>query len=433
MSPVSLRRYRAERLLRREFEALRDRVLSSVRARLRTSRIGLDDGDLEAAYALAWQGLYAVVLDGQVIESPAAWLILVTFRRAVEEHRARCRTGAGLEALQELDSAMARATPGPWAQDDLADGLDTRIRLEQLLEGLSGRLNERERQAATLCYLQGLSRAEAATQMGISAGRMRKLMEGSGAGDPGVSGKVGALARMIEEGTWCDSQGSLMRALAYGILDRDGDRYRLALGHHRRCPSCRAYVVALRGLAAALPPTLLPGARLVLAGLAGGGGVGAGASGAAGASGTGGGLALAGGPIGAKLAVGCLLAVGVGAGCIGLQTQDGPPPKPPGARLARRSTGLIRRQSSPQHRLLARMSESSAHHSAPSSAGAPAVAAAREFGLEPARSPGIGISSRPSAKQVRQGPGQSSPVTATVASARGAGASHAASREFGPG
>ena len=152
-------------------------------------------------------------------------------------------------------------------------------------------------------------------------------MEGRGAGDPGVAGKVGELARVIDDGEWCDSQGSLMRALAYGILDRDGERYRLALNHHRGCSSCRAYVVSLRGLAVALPPTLLPGARLALAGLAGaGGGAGTGASGAAGVSGAGGGgLAFAGAPIGAKLAVGCLMAVGVGAGCVALQPADHPP------------------------------------------------------------------------------------------------------------
>ena len=48
-----------------------------------------------------------------------------------------------------------------------------------------------------------------------------------------------------------------MRALAFGILEPDGERHRLALVHHSRCPACRAYVASLRGLAAALPPGLL--------------------------------------------------------------------------------------------------------------------------------------------------------------------------------
>ena len=87
---------------------------------------------------------------------------------------------------------------------------------------------------------------------------MRKLMDGQGAGRPGVAGKVGRLVETIRDGGWCEEQGSLMRGLAYGILDPDGERYRLALIHRSECPACRAYVVSLRGLAAALPPVLLP-------------------------------------------------------------------------------------------------------------------------------------------------------------------------------
>lgn len=187
---------------------------------------------------------------------------------------------------------------------------------------------------------------------------MRKLMEGRGPGRPGVASKVGALMQTIREGGWCDEQGSLMRAFAYGILDPEGERYRLALLHSSQCPACRAYVSSLRGLAAVLPPVLLPwglGAGVLaqaiegvhaggVAGAASGagsaatgggsaaGGASAGAqagqslsaalpaSGAAGVGGaTGGGWLLTGGPLSAKLAVGCLLALGVGAGCVALE------------------------------------------------------------------------------------------------------------------
>jgi RNA polymerase sigma factor (sigma-70 family) len=354
MSPLILRRYRADRLLRREFERLRDSVLAAVGARLRAARIELDRGDLDAAYAQAWQGLHAALLEGREIDSPASWLVVVTFRRTVDEHRAHRHTTPEPDPA----GAVARSSFGHGlpAGRDLAEELETRIRLEQLLEGLS-RLSERERRVASLCYLQGLSRAEAAAEMGISEGRMRKLMEGRGAGEPGVAGKIGALAITIEQGGWCASQGSLMRALAYGILDPDGERYRLALTHRRRCSSCRAYVVSLRGLAAALPPVLLPGARFVLAGLAGrasraraalahvaGRGSGAGASsapGAVGASSAGGGLALA-GPFGAKLAVGCLMAIGVGAGCIGLGAAHNPGPVRSHPQSARSAAGGLR-------------------------------------------------------------------------------------------
>ena len=348
MSPLSLRRHRAERLLREEFEGLRGRVLATVKGRLRASGVSLDQGDLEACYATAWQGLYAAVLDGQEIANPTGWLVLVTFRRAIEEHRARTRAHCGGELRSDETStsdglaAAASETAGA-AERDFATELDDRMRLRQLFEALRGRLDGREREAATLCYLQGLSRAEAAARMGVSEARMRKLMEGQGPGRPGVAGKVGALVQSIRDGDWCDEQGSLMRALAYGILDPDGERYQLALMHHSECPACRAYVVSLRGLAAVLPPVLLPwgiaaaalaraaegvhasGAAAVGSGPAGGtaGGGALAASGAAGAAGAGGaaggGWLIGAGPLSAKLAVGCLLVLGVGAGCAALE------------------------------------------------------------------------------------------------------------------
>jgi DNA-directed RNA polymerase specialized sigma24 family protein len=439
MSPLPVRRYRAEKLLRREFEGLRAQVLAVVGSRLRALGIEPDHCELEASYALAWQGLYAAVLEGEEIQDPRAWLVLVTFRRAVEERRAR-RAAAG------------HAAALPAAQEsDLADEIDDRVRLEQLFEGLS-RLSERERRAATLCLLQGLSRAEAAQAMGISQGRMRKLMEGPGAGGEGVSGKIGALARTIEEGGWCDSQGSLMRALAYGILDRDGERYRLALGHHRRCPSCRSYVRALRGLAAGMPPVLLPAARLVLAGgpsaadglrgalarLAGRAGSGARAGavpGAARASGAGGGLALAGGPLGAKLAVGCLVAIGVGAGCIGLETSRAPNPRPGASHPARAQTAAVRHRPSTVGRLSA-----SVVISPSPSAGAPAArpatattAAALEFGPEqaPAGGPASPLALHPQARAARA-PSRLLRAAARIAAVTSAPATRAATREFSP-
>jgi RNA polymerase sigma factor (sigma-70 family) len=351
MSPVSIRRYRAERLLREDFERLRRRVLAAVRARLAASGVRLDESDLDACYAQAWQGLYTAVLAGQQIANPAGWLVLVTRRRALEEHRAGRRIAHGPAG------AAGEAAP---AACDLAEELDDRERLRQLFEGLNARMSAREREAAALCYLQGLSRAQAAAAMGLSEPRMRRLMEGRAPGRPGVAGKMGELVETIRAGRWCEEQASLMRALAYGILDPAGERHRMAVRHRGQCPACRAYVLSLRGLAAVLPPAPWPlglgagvlaraglhahaGAAAAAAKGAGAGGAvpagagaaggavsaGAGAqigpglagslslSGAAGAGGAaGGGWLLAGGPLGAKLAVGCLLALGIGAGCI---------------------------------------------------------------------------------------------------------------------
>ena len=252
-----MRRYRAERMLRKEFDVLRGKVIGTVRGRLRASGVSLDASDLEACYAEAWQGLYAATLAGEEIANPTGWLALVTFRRAIEEHRSR-RRSYPTEGVGEADTPHGGRGPvkvEAAREHDFAGELDDRTRLRQLFEGLRGRLSAREQEAAALCYLQGLSRAEAAERMGISQARMRKLMEGPGSGRPGVAGKVGELVETIRGGGWCEQQGSLMRGLAFGILDPEGERYQLALAHQRECPACRNYILSLRGLAAVLPPT----------------------------------------------------------------------------------------------------------------------------------------------------------------------------------
>jgi RNA polymerase sigma factor (sigma-70 family) len=313
MSPLSIRRFRAERLLRRDFDRLRASVLSTVRARLGASGGTLDMADLDACYAQAWHGLYTAVLDGVEIENPAGWLVVVTLRRAIEERRSRhnASRAPGVE-LEDQGS-----------EPDIAAQIDDLSRLRQVFEGLRERLNEREREAATLCYLQGLTRSEAAAQMGVSDRRMRKLMEGDGAGGQGVSGKVGELLAVIRADSWCEQRGSMMRALAMGILDPGGERHQLAVAHQRECPACRRYVLSLRGLAAVLPPLLPPGwlgfSSGAGAGAGAGAGVGAGTGTGAGAAVVSGGSAAGvswapfAGSLGVKLAGG-LAALGLAAG-----------------------------------------------------------------------------------------------------------------------
>ena len=295
--------------------------------------MAVDQADLEACYSQAWHGLYMTALSGEDIANPFAWLVLVTYRRAVDEHRSSLRR-------------QARLAPAP-AGGEMDDLLDDRRLLGQLLEGMRASLDAREREAAALCYLQGLSRSQAASRMGISDRRMRKLMEGRGDGRRGVSAKLGTLVAMIREGSYCEQQGSLMRALAYGVLDPDGQRYAQARRHCDDCPACRRYVVSLRGLAAALPPVLPAGHLSALLGALrvlrrpGGVRTGAVSSGAAGAgAGAGGSGWLAGaGPLGAKLAVGCLLAAGVGAGCVALTHT---PPARRHVHVRRRATAAVR-------------------------------------------------------------------------------------------
>lgn len=253
MSPLGLRRYRAERLLRDEFESSRNVVLANVRKRLRGSGIPIDQLDLEACYAQAWQGLYTALLDGEEVSNPAGWLTVVTFRRAVDEHRAK----DAMSWAFDLDTPSSRGVVS--REPEVAQTLDDRRQLRELIEGLRARLSEREREAAALCYLQGLTRAEAAQQMGVAERTLQRLMEGRGRGRPGVAGKLAALAKTISEGRFCDEQTSLMRAYAFGALRAGGERHRLARAHVEQCTACRAYVRSLRGLASVLPPTLLPG------------------------------------------------------------------------------------------------------------------------------------------------------------------------------
>jgi len=493
MSPLSLRRHRAERLLREEFEGLRGRVLASVRGRLRASGVSLDQGDLEACYAEAWQGLYAAVLEGQEIANPGGWLVLVTFRRAIDDHRARTRAGCAGELSLDGTSAP-RGLPGGDGGEtetagaperDFAAELDDRMRLRQLFEALRGRLDGREREAATLCYLQGLSRSEAAERMGVSEARMRKLMEGRGPGRPGVAGKVGALVATIRDGAWCAEQGSLMRALAYGILDPDGERHRLALMHHSQCSACRAYVASLRGLAATLPPVVLPwglGAAVLArageglhaaaagggagggaasgSGAAGGGGASAsvqagrglggalstsGAAGAAGAGGAaGGGWLLGAGPLGAKLAVGCLLALGVGAGCVALE--DGQHAREPrhgrhhrGPADGASATTAAADQLGDLAGVGQPLSAAARGNAGSATPLTPSARASREFGPEQALAPGAGgapASAGANASVARSASSHSeapAPPGGESAPRSSSGDSAAAEREFSPG
>jgi RNA polymerase sigma factor (sigma-70 family) len=479
MSPLGLRRYRAERLLREEFEGLRGRVLASVRGRLRASGVRLDESDLEACYSQAWQGLYTAMLDGRQIENPAGWLVLVTSRRAIDEHRARRRMGgegavaspAVGEGARSAAAVAERAAPAR----DHAEALDDRVKMRQLMEGLRARLSAREREAAALCYLQGLSRAQAAARMGLSEARMRKLMEGRSRGRPGVAAKVGAIVETISSGRWCDEQGSLMRAFAFGVLDPEGERYRLAEAHRRQCPACRRYVRSLRGLAGVLPPVLSPLALTAGAiggsgaGVSSGGalaaakGAGAGASGGAasaagggwsaggaslaggasaagGAASAGGGWLVLGGGLGAKLAAACLLALGIGAGCVALGVGGGraregrhAPLRSPSLPAARSPLPTSPRAAPALHSPSAAATE----RRSPASSVAKPSGATREFSPEQPSGQGV-RTARPAVapagaagEPAQRGSSSARPRTRPKAGGGGTGA--AAEREFSPG
>ncbi len=443
---------------------MRSRVLASVRARLRTAGVRLDPADLDACYSQAWHGLYTTMLEGETeVANPEGWLALVTYRRAIDEHRSRVRTAAAhtLAAPLARDRAQDRA-PDPSAPErDLAGELDDRTRLRQLMEGLRGRLSPRERQAAALCYLQGHSRADAAARMGISEARMRKLMDGR-PGSPGVATKVGELLDTIRVGSYCAEQSSLMRGFAFGILDPDGERYALATAHQRECPACRAHVLSLRGLASVLPPLPLPlalGAGVAAgAGATGAGagagtgaslGTGVGATGAASGA-AGGGWLLTGGGVAGKFAVGCLVAVGVGASCVALTIAPLTPHHPDRRRHAihvdaprggYQALNATPAAILPVSAVSSTRAAASALPSARTSpARTPAAKASREFGLEqPARHATVTPTSVSHTARVASATdGESSGSTTGSASGGGtsgheSGGPSSAAREFGLG
>ncbi len=89
--------------------------------------------------------------------------------------------------------------------------------------------------------------------MGVSRRRMDKLMDGAG-GAPGVAAKVGELLTHIRGGRWCEEQASLMRGLAFGLLDPRRRALRTRPGAPARVPglSCvRGFAARIGGGAAA--------------------------------------------------------------------------------------------------------------------------------------------------------------------------------------
>jgi DNA-directed RNA polymerase specialized sigma24 family protein len=354
-----LRRQRADETIARDYDGLRGKVMHSVRAQLNRKGIRFDDADLEGFYNQAWQGLYNELIAGKRIDNPGGFLATVAFRRAIDDFR-RQRPDEWAD-----DGAIAEAAMAEMGVDvDVAAQLDDHTKLRHFVEGLKDRLTKRECEAATLCYIQGYSRPEAAKLLDVEPRRMEKIMDA-------VSKKVGVFVRDIEAGEWCQSRRSLLNAYALGVLDRDGERYQLANEHLDECPACRKYVSGVRGLSALLPPVLLPlkiagstGAASTLAGLhslfGGGGGhaaaaasgaaaaKGGGASAAAGATTTAGGTttATAGGTataaattsagtaITAKVAVAVAVLATAGGGAAAAKKITTAPPKPKPAAVA---------------------------------------------------------------------------------------------------
>jgi DNA-directed RNA polymerase specialized sigma24 family protein len=241
---AELRKRRADAIIERDYAAMREHVLGTVAGKLRRRSIFFSEADLDAHYNTAWQGLYSQLLEGEKIENPTGWLVQAVTWRAVDASRRIGAQAVNYELDEETVAEVAR-------ESDVATRLDDYTKLQHFTEALKDRLSTRECEAATLCYIHGFTRRQAAEILGFEERRMEKIMDA-------VSKKVGALIADIESGAWCDSRSSLMKAYALGILDPDGKRYELATEHLRQCPGCRRYVRSMRGLAAMMPPVALP-------------------------------------------------------------------------------------------------------------------------------------------------------------------------------
>jgi len=246
---ASRRARQVEVFVETNYEPWRQNILNAARGMLAGQhKILLTIDDLEPAYNQAWHELHKRLSQNEEIKNPEGFLVTVTFRRAFDAWRSS-------HPDQHADDVDVTLFGG--SEQDVAERLDDRLALAHVREGLRDRLNDRELQAATLCYLMGYSRPEAAKLMGVEPKRFEKIMDGDKQ-RPGVAKILAELTEDIQAGAWCDRRVSLMNAFAHGVLDPEGQRYQLARQHLESCSACRRYVQSIRKLAAVMPPVALP-------------------------------------------------------------------------------------------------------------------------------------------------------------------------------
>lgn len=227
-------RSQADDLLARDYERIKRGVISSVRSRL-IARWGLRfaDLDLEAFYNDAWQTLYDRLRGGKDVHNTGGFLVVVASRRAIDEawKRRDTRSTEGI-AIDDLG-----------VDDDVAAMLDRKTLLRNFQEAMCEVLTKREHQAMKFCLFRGYTRPEVAKRLNESPHRMEKIMDSA-------QRKLRPLVKMIENDEWCTSRVSPLRALALGLLDKQGARYQGVTAHLAVCPACRRDLIELREIAA---------------------------------------------------------------------------------------------------------------------------------------------------------------------------------------
>lgn len=317
----------ADAVIGEEYDAFKDDVTRTVAGKLAASKIRFADLDMDGFYNQAWYGLYTKLQDGQRVENRKGLLVQMTYRRAIDEYRT-------LHPDRQADPVVLEVLG---REDPIEETLDQQQEFQQFVEGMRSSLNQRELQAATLCYVYGLSRPEAAERVGVRPKRMEKIMDE-------VSRKLRPVLASIKEGTFCEDRAVLINQFALGALEPDSPEYLEAAAHLEHCSGCRRHVLGTRGLTAVtIPSTLL---LFALTGAAvGAGAAGAAAAGSGAAGGSSGGAAAGsgagiGGVVQAAAIVAAVAAVAAG-GFVAvnkLSSSDSPAPAPAPAAPAKAST-----------------------------------------------------------------------------------------------
>ncbi len=224
---------RADDAIARCYEPMKGEVIRSLRSKLFGYGLRFDAVDLEEFYNAAWMALYTALSSGEVVEAPGGFLVVVAFCRAIDEaRRARPHLYINWADVARLG-----------VDEDLAGEMDDRALIQSYVEALNEVLTGREREALILCMFCGYTRPRAASLMDEPPKRMERIMD-----DAQV--KLRSHVEAIKDGRWCSMYESRLRAMAAGLLDEEGERYRTAVRHLRVCPVCRAELRRLRQRAA---------------------------------------------------------------------------------------------------------------------------------------------------------------------------------------
>ncbi len=223
------------------YEALKEVVLRSVGSRMFARSVRLDRIDLEAAYNQAWHGVCQAIAQSRRVENLAGLLVDITSKRAIDIYRQR---NEAMHADADVESHAVEV--------DLAERVDDQHKIERLIERLKDRLTDVQRNAVTLCVLQGYTRPEAARILGIEASAFEKVM------DRTMKKIGGIIAGMDSRGCGDDEWARALRSFALGLMSEESPDHERIAEHVGECASCKRYVMGLRGLAAVLPPFGLP-------------------------------------------------------------------------------------------------------------------------------------------------------------------------------